>query len=255
MKGRITQSFESFLKQVPGCVDIDSLPEYSGGNAPTHPDYILFEGRLIIEIKTLMNGQEEEKILSLYDSVLKKLGIIPYGYCRVDAEMLVQKLPNDREREAFQRELWDIFRNRLQTVLKKASEQLRQFGGSPAPERERLRMVVLVNEDIPAYEPNTIYQCLQNILWQQHQGRFRGIDAVLYLTHHRRNDGSAIYTLSQGQRFKSVPSSNEMVRTLMSMWCEYMGGSMIDLIETDAPLSAVSQHLRLYKYMPISGKS
>lgn len=251
MKGQITQSFESFLKQVPGCVDIDSLPEYSGGNAPTHPDYILFEGRLIIEIKTLMNGQEEEKFLAF----LKKRGFIIYGHYRVDAEMLAQNLTNESERAAFQRELWDIFRNRLQAVLKKASEQLRQFEGSPAPERERLRMVVLVNEDIPAYEPNTIYQCLQNILWQQHQGRFRGIDAVLYLTHHIRNDGSAIYILSQGQRFKSVPSSNEMVRTLMNRWCEYIGGSMIDLIETDAPLSAVSQHLRLYKYMPISGKS
>ncbi len=247
----ITQSFENFLNQIPGCVGIDSLPEYSKDNAPTHPDYMLFEGRLIIEIKTLMKSQEKEKFLS----VLKKWGFIVYGNCRVDAEMLAQELPDESKRAAFQRELWDIFRNRLQTALKKASEQLRQFEGSPAPEHKRLRMVILINEDIQAYEPNTIYQCLQNILWQQHQERFRGIDAVLYMTHHRRDDGSAIYTLSQGQRFKSVPNSNEMLNALMSLWGTYIGVSVGNFIETDAPLSDVSKHLRLYKYMSVSGES
>jgi hypothetical protein len=142
------------------------------------PDYLCLNGLLVVELKTL-----EEDGSARLDTLLdewRKRDDWPFFLGSAPIEAVIKNMRDPETlRAQFQERMSRAFLNHL----KKANQQLKAFVAEH-PRRNRVRMLILVNENHALYEPGSVIQALHRAFNRVDNGRqrFKNVDAVLYLT-------------------------------------------------------------------------
>lgn len=142
-------------------------------------DYECLRGLLAIELKTL-EGDPGQRTDNFVDG-LRGRPDFPTFYGSVSTEAA---FANMADAETLRRDLNQRIGRPLVTHLKKANSQLASHD-KRFPDRTRVRVMLLVNEDHPEYHPETVGWVVSQAFRQRRengQPRFDHIDAVIYLS-------------------------------------------------------------------------
>jgi len=110
--------------------------------------------------------------------------------------------------------------------MKKANEQLAQ-NAIDFPRRNSLKLLVIVNEDHPEYDPETVAWVTQREMSREVAGIFRyaSIDAVLYLTerHGQAIDGKTAFPICaiHGPTIEQQPWKEDVLAHIVGKWASF----------------------------------
>lgn len=216
---RLTPQVESFLLAGLGGVSLDQVQSHER----TRIDYVCLRGLLAVELKTL-EGAPAERTNNFVDS-LRTRPDFPMFFGSVPLEAAFK---NMAEPEKLRRAALDRVGRTIVNHMKKADSQLAQHAAD-FPRRTCLKILVLVNEDHPEYDPETVAWVVQRELGRVLDGqrRYANTDAVLYLTerHGQALGGRIAFPICaiHGPAMELQPWKEDVLGHVVRRWSTFHG--------------------------------
>lgn len=180
---KLTPRVTQFLVEALGGVSLDDIQSAERRRI----DYACLRGLVAVEVKTL-EGNPAERTNNFVDS-LRDRPDFPIFFGSVPMEAAFE---NMEDPDALRRTAVDRLGRTIVTHLKKANDQLNRHA-LDFPRPNRASIVVLINEDHPEYDPQTVGWLVQREFAREDDrgARYPSIDAVLYFTerHGQVRDG------------------------------------------------------------------
>lgn len=223
----LTPRWKRFLEEALSGQSLDSKE-----NAETlRPDYSCLGGLLAVELKSL-EEDASERMENLFDE-LRQRPDWPVFYGSAPVQAMLGNLQDGPE--VHSRVINRIGRAVI-NHLKKANKQLRAHT-EDNQRKSCFRLMVLVNEDHPIYEPHVVAYVVRHALLRQENGAplYPDIDAVLYTSErHAMQHGSQIgfpIIMIEGGGIENALWKRDVADFVMGKWAKWSG---IDLHFTDA---------------------
>jgi hypothetical protein len=189
-------------------------------------DYDCLRGLLSIELKTL-EGDPAERTNNFVDTLRERADFPTFlGSVPIEAALKHMNEPDKLRRAAL-----DRLGRTIVTHLKKANDQLRHHQ-QDFPRANRFRLVILINEDHPEYDPDTVAWIVRREFARTDESgsRYSHIDALLYFTerHAQASDGLVILPLVavQGPEVHVNPWKSQLLDHVMEAWSGWNGVSL-----------------------------
>jgi hypothetical protein len=215
----LTPRIVTFLQERLGGVSLDE-----DGDVEQRPDFACLKGLVAIEIKSLETDPSERLVTALVPEM--ESGKWPAFYGTWPIESVLKHLPNAEE---IKEKLLDRLGRTVVRVIKKANDQLAQHTVR-TPRRNLVRLLFLLNEDHPEYDPSTITFVVQRELARKNADgghRNANVDAVVYLTdRHVAIAGSDIYLPALvifGPSLEDQPWKIDVVNLILGRWAAWNG--------------------------------
>lgn len=208
----------------------------------TRIDYACLRGLVAIELKSL-EGAPSERTNNFVDS-LRDRPDFPTFFGSVPLEAAIKNMDNS---EQLRRTAIDRVGRTIVTHMKKANDQLRQHA-LDFPRRTRLSLLVLVNEDHPEYDPQTVAWVAQREMSREVDGspRYANIDAVLYLTerHGQSVAGKTAFPICaiHGPTIQRQPWKVEVLTHIFRKWASFHDRSLF-MVGDKEPAFQTIEHI------------
>jgi len=171
---RLTPRVEKFLRDRLRGISLDEV------HSPqlTRIDYSCLKGLVAVELKTL-EGDPSERTNNFVET-LRERDDFPTFFGEVPLEAAFK---NMNEPDKLRLAAMDRVGRTIVTHMKKADDQLARHSAD-YPRRTSLRLLLLINEDHPEYDPETVAWIVRREFARttEHGPRYSNIDAVLFLT-------------------------------------------------------------------------
>lgn len=171
----LTPRVEKFLKQHLNAVSIDEVQSHE----TTRIDYECFDGKLAIELKTL-EGPPSVRTENFINE-LRSRADFPYVLGRATTKAVFSAMNDAHD---LQRSLVSRIGRTIVNHLKKANDQLAAHDAN-FPNCERTRIVLILNEDHPEYDPETVLYIVSRAITQKRDDgcwRYGNIDVVVFIS-------------------------------------------------------------------------
>jgi hypothetical protein len=228
---------KQFLVEQLSGVSLDDLQSPSG----LRPDYLCLNGLLAVELKSL-EEDGSARMENLVDELEQRddwpvfFGMAP----------LHAMLKNTNDSGALERRALDRMGRGILNHLKKANRQL-EAHRVRFPRRSAVRMLLLVNEDHPTYDP----QAVSYILWHAMRRRqadgqllYEHVDLAMYLTErHAQTIESRVafpVVLVEGQTCIEEPWKSQVGALVSSRWAAQYGPHVYTR-DMHSPFSTIEQ--------------
>jgi hypothetical protein len=191
-------------------------------------DYACLNGLLAIELKTL-EDDGSERMDNLTDK-LRKRSDWPLFYGSWPIESVLKHVG---EPELVRRQVAERVGRAIENHIHKANKQLAAHAAD-FPRKNLVGMVMLVNEDHPIYDPETVAYTVQRLLRRQENGQllYPNIDAVMYLSERhaaRVNELVAFPMLVlEGASMSSSPWKRQITDLVVTRWGRWNGVPTFD---------------------------
>lgn len=220
----------------------------------TRIDYSCLRGLLAVEVKSL-EGDPSERTNNFVDSLRDRPDFPTfYGSVAINAALKNMEGSERLERLALER----VGRT-IVTHLKKANEQLRRHG-LDFPRQNRVNLVVLVNEDHPEYDPQTVGWIVSRELMRKNAMglRYSSVDAVLYVTERHANvhEGTLLFpvtVIEAGSIPDLHPWKSDVLQHVMRAWASWNGVALANS-EADAVIQSFEAMEHVPDEMPLHQK-
>ena len=205
----------------------------------TRIDYACLRGLVAIEMKTL-EGDPSERTNNFIDT-LRDRPDFPTFFGSVPLEAAFKNMDGP---EKLRRALMERLGRSIVTHMKKANQQLRQHS-KDFPRRNRLELLVLINEDHPEYEPQSVAWIIQREMCREVDGapRYNHIDAVLYFTerHGQAVDGRLAFPISaiHGPAIEEQPWKSDVLTHIVTRWSRFNDRPLHMSEDDDAPFDTI----------------
>lgn len=213
----LTPRIVTFLREKLGGVSLDD-----NGDVEQRPDFACLKGLVAIEIKSLEADPSERLATALAPEMSN--GDWPAFYGSWPIASILKHLPNAKE---VQEKLLDRLGRTVVRVVKKANDQLAQHTAR-AQRRNLVRLLFLLNEDHPEYDPSSIGFVVQRELARRNAPddyRNNDIDAVIYLSdRHVAAAGGDIYLpalIIPGPNLDEQPWKIDVINLILARWAAW----------------------------------
>lgn len=198
------------------------------GDVEKRPDYECLRGLLLVEMKSL-EGDPTERLENAV-AADKESEAWPKFYGSWPMESVLKNLPNAEE---VRRKTFERLSRAIVTHVKKANDQLREFSVRH-PRRNRVRMLILVNEDYEAYSPDAVgYAVAKELSRRNESGAIRNadIDVVVYFSERHATEIDGLVALPvliiPGFGGDLAPWKVDVAEFLSARWTVWNGATAV----------------------------
>lgn len=155
---------------------------------------------------------------------------------------------NMSEPEKLRRAAMDRLGRAIVTHMKKANDQLHRHS-IDYPRRCCLKLLVLINEDHPEYDPRTVAWIAQRELGRESSAglRYSDMDAVLYFTerHGQAIDGRVAFPITaiHGPLVDQQPWKEQVLQFVVTTWAAWHGRPLHMIADDDDADFATIEHV------------
>jgi len=188
------------------------------------PDYSCLSGLVAIELKTL-EDDGEGRLENLLDQLRQR----PDWPLFLGSAPLQSFIKNTGDPDGLGKKVLERIGRGITRPLQKANRQLEAYERDH-PRKNLVRIMVLVNEDHAAYDPQTVsYVLWEAVRWVQADGspRFAHVDAIIYFTERHATVVQNLLTFPvttvEGAGVYDAPWKSEVVRFIQRRWIKYCG--------------------------------
>lgn len=217
----LTPRFIKFLEERMSGISLDM-----DGDKEKRPDYACLNGAIVVEIKTLETSPSGR--LSNVIELWRTKGNWPRFYGKWPVSSVVKKIPAEQGEE-LNRTVGDRLGRAVVYHLKRAQEQI--FNYEKSNSEIRLRLVAMLNEDFPEYDPHIITYIVKKELRRKGEDgnlKYHNIDAVLYLTerHATNVNGQVTFpiTVIHGPGIGEAAEAHKLLESLINQWADFSSG-------------------------------
>lgn len=215
-KHEMEQRFETFAMTMPGAESIDAL---GLDRAPgQRADYLWRDRTVIVEVKTL-RGDPQKKIDEMFDE-LRQREDFPLFFRTVPADKLLARLPDGEE---LLRKLTNKVRRGLEAAFRDAKYQIdntkRLLGLDDA-----LGLLVILNPDIEAYEPNDAGAYLSYLA--RYHAPPVSIDAIWLLSEAHKVGDADPCILIETDRLERFTWAKDWLSEPNERWAQFCGSGL-----------------------------
>lgn len=236
---KLTPRIERFLVDALGGVSLDEIQSAERRRI----DYACLRGLLAVEVKTL-EGDPAERTNNFVDG-LRDRPDFPIFFGSVPMEVVIKNMDDP---DALRLAAINRLGRAVVTHLKKANDQLaRHVLDFPRP--NRVRIVLLINEDHPDYDPQTVAWLVQREFGREDDRgpRYADIDAVMFVTerHGQVIDGLLTFptVVIEGPNMEADAWKAELLDHVVRRWATWNGRPVKSLEEEDAPAFETFDHV------------
>jgi hypothetical protein len=236
---RLTPKVTRFLMEALRGVSLDEIHSAE----QTRIDFSCLSGLLAIEMKSL-EGYPGERTNNFVDK-LRGRPDFPTFFGAVSLDAVFKNMEGT---EQLRRAAIDRLGRAIVTHLKKANEQLRRHG-LDYPRRNRLNVVVIVNEDHPEYDPESVgWVVMREFNKEDERGcRYSNIDAVLYLTerHGKPVDELLAFPIAaiHNRSVEEQPWKEALLEYVISAWARWNGRPLFPAQTQESPEFEAFEHI------------
>lgn len=236
---RLTPRVERFLVEALGGISLDEVHSHE----ETRIDYACLRGLVAIELKTL-EGDPSERTNNFVDT-LRDRDDFPTFFGAVPLEAAIS---NMKEPEKLRRSAIERLGRAIVTHIKKANDQLQRHM-IDFPRRACLKLLVLVNEDHPEYDPESVAWIAQREMARQTATgyRYQNIDALLYLTerHGQAIDGLVAFPITNihGPLLDQQPWKEDLLQHIVVKWAGWQGRPLHTIVDDEDAKFATIDHV------------
>jgi hypothetical protein len=232
---RLTPRVEKFLIDSLGGISLDAVHSHER----TRIDYVCIRSLIAVELKTL-DGDPSQRTNNFVDT-LRDRPDFPTFFGPVPLEAAFKNMEGPQQ---LRRAVLDRLGRTIVTHMKKANDQLRQHS-LDYPRKNQLRILLLINEDHPEYEPQTVAWVVQRELARENDGvyRYSHIDAVVYLTerHGQEVEGRIALPICaiHGPEIEMRPWKEDVLAHVVSRWSNFNNRPLHMFEDGDQPFETI----------------
>lgn len=236
---KLTPRFVDFLVGALRGVSLDEIHSHQ----KTRIDYACLNWLVAIELKAL-ETDPSERTHNFVDS-LRSRDDFPTFFGSVPLEAAFK---NMKEPEKLRRAAMDRLGRAIITHMKKANDQLGQHM-IDYPRRTCLKVLVLINEDHPEYDPQSVAWIAQHEMARENDAgyRYANIDAVIYLTerHGQTIDGRVAMPIAaiHGPMIEEQAWKEDLLQHIARRWSTWQGRPFYAIDEGDETSFDTIEHV------------
>lgn len=236
---KLTPRVTRFLVDALGGVSLDEIQSAEQRRI----DYACLRGLLAVEVKTL-EGDPAERTNNFVDS-LRNRPDFPIFFGSVPMEAAFKNMD---DADTLRRAALDRLGRTIVTHMKKANDQLARHA-IDFHRQNRANVVVLINEDHPEYDPQTVGWLVQREFAREDArgARYPEIDAVLYLTerHGQVTDGLLAFPTAaiHGPNIEADDWKGQLLDYVVRRWADWNGRPLKALHDDDVATFEAFEHV------------
>lgn len=228
---KLTPRVERFLVEALHGIALDDIQSPEA----TRIDYACLRGLVAVELKTLA-GAPSERTDHFVDT-LRSREDFPTFFGAVPLDAAFRNMDDP---DTLRRKLLERLGRTIVTHMKKANDQLTRHAAD-YPRRNRLNLLVMVNEDHAEYDPETIGWIVQREMARETAAGYRydAIDAVLYFTerHGKAIDGRMAFPIASihGPAIDDHVWKDALLGHVVGAWARWQDRPLHDAGDEEAP--------------------
>jgi len=194
-------------------------------SAGKFPDFICYEDKLRIELKTLVSDQSDRLNNVFQEKVLPNE--LPHFYGHRRSDTIFPKLSNAEE---IKKALLNKLGRTIETIIKNANQQFKSYN-QRHPSQEALNLLVILNSTLDEFDPSSSAWLIRKRMMEvkNDKPRFQYIDAALYISekHVQKNSGypNFVTVIVEGYGVSNSYLKSNMLMKVNDAWSIFRTGA------------------------------